>query len=215
MLLKIVNTNPCTIYSNPTNKALTNTIIDAVDSAVTAQALYPHAYTATLKSTFDTAVFHNTDNTLTLDLGNKYACGVFLSNAVSKGQLFHVTGSIKMMKETANTGLNAFFTFGQCDASTVTQSDAGASNLLSNYIVLPQGNNRWNAPSAISALYYEFFSIDTHVYLDNSPENTDPICFAAVLENHSGVACGLEMMHIYLSIRSATAPLTIDTAYGV
>lgn len=177
------------------DKTFTNAIVDAIDSASNSIDVYPWCKSATVQEYRDSHNFHSLGYATTLAQGQKVAFGVFLTADNDKGNLvFDVNGCINIQRD--GTNVSVYPIFGRTYASTLTQSDAAASNLLDHYIILPFGLNP----------VYEVTNFQDYCTFKNSIlsiELSDGYiyCLAWVIESHnSGADVGM-IFHASLDIQ--------------
>jgi len=213
MLSKLSMSEKACIYSAPTLKLLTNTIVDAVDDSSTKA----HAYTATVKSTFDEITYYTTATDVDLAASSRLTLGVFLANDQDSSQLIHVVGSARFAATSASLTPYYQFGFGRCNASTVTQSDAAAANTIDNgiqvagsNITFPLNDNNGTTFRWISASVNEYILIDKQ-----STTSDNPLSFYFILDNINAGGVALVRFAVSLSIRSMNYAVPINTPGGV
>jgi len=202
------------LFKEPSTKVLTNTIIDAVDSAIPSFDIYPHAHTATLQDIWTEALLYGTATDITLTSGFRYCFGLFLpsiintNESVQPNMLYSMSGSLQFLAGTT-TAHRCYFIFGRSASATVTASDAAASNLLSDYVILPANNGGQGdlnlAEQANKTTVRR--SISQEVLLVNNGEN-NPVVFGCVIECPF-TAGTLEQFQLSMTFRRNIA--TIDT----
>jgi len=213
MLSKLSLSEKACIYSAPTVKTITNTIMDAVDSSST-QA---HAYTATVKSTFDEAIFVGSATDIDLAASMRYTMGVFLANDQDSSQLIHVVGGARVSCMSASLTPLVGFGFGRCNASTVTQSDVAAANQIDNGIAIV-GNNYVTSLNSNNGTTFLTFNISVNEYIlvDKKTTTSDnPLCFNCQITNPNAGGVALIQFVVSLSIRSMNYAVPINTPAGV
>jgi len=213
MLSKLSLSEKAIIYSAPTGKTITNTICDAVDSATT-QA---HAYTATVKSTFDEVTYSGSATDIDLAASSRLTLGVFLANNQDQSQLVHVVGTLRILYTSATyTGFHTFG-FGRCNASTVTQSDAAAANTIDNTIFIPGPNYTFTQNGLTGTTYLPYFvSVNQYILVDKKTTTSDnPLCFYLQIINSNAANVVLFQFAASLSIRSMNYAVPINSPSGV
>jgi len=213
MLSKLSLSEKAIIYSQPTVKTITNTIADAVDDAATKA----HAYTSTVKSTFDEVVYSGSATDITLDASSRLTLGVFLANDQDSSQLIHVVGSCRLVNIGTSLTCPGSFGFGRCNATTVTQSDAAAANIIDNGILLPSSSYVSSLNNNSATLFqHSYFSIDHYILIDKKTTTSDnPVCFYLQFLNVNAGAAVTIQFAAALSIRSMNYAVPINTPAGV
>jgi len=213
MLSKLSLSEKACIYSAPTGKSISNTICDAVDSTST-QA---HAYTATVKSTFDEVTYSGSATDIDLAASQRLTLGVFLANDQTSSQLVHVVGALRLIYTSATyTGFHTFG-FGRANASTVTQSDIAAANTIDNTIFIP-GSSYVFTENGLSGTTYltNFISVNEYILIDKqTTTSNNPLCFYVQFINPNAANAVLMQFACSLSIRSMNYAVSITTPGGV
>jgi len=193
---------PKFIFKSPSEKVLTNAIVDAIDSVRTSTDLYVLAHTSTLRDDFQEINYRSVATDIDLAADYKFAIGAFLSNDSSLGNmLFNVNMNLSFTNETASQGALIIPFFGRCDASTVTASDVAPANLLSSYISLQPYGRMANVQRTQYA--WNTISINQDVLVDNSDLNSDPICAGFIFQNAaSGTATLISNIYASICLRS-------------
>lgn len=171
--------------ANHSITTLNNTILTATKSSATSNNLYPLAYTSVVNSDRDHHTWTTLDAASYVGYGYKNALGLFLPDTVTDGkdnQLLTLYGSVSYLCSSSSHQLNNFFFLGRCTASSVTQNDAAASNLISNYIILPD-TSPTQANSGTTNCYR--FNIQIDVSKIGYDTNAYPLCFGFCFQNIS------------------------------
>lgn len=164
---------------------LNNTIMDAVSSVNTSHTIYPHAYTSVINSDRDHHSWCTVDGSSSVNIGYKYACGLFLPDSSQDGKdntLISLYGNVVYSCNIASNHLNNFFFLGRTASTSVTQSDALPSNAITNYIILPDASP--TASGAGTVNQYRF-NIQVDVAKIGFDTNAYPLCFGHCIENCS------------------------------
>lgn len=213
MLAKLSLTEKALHYANPTTKAITNTIADAVATS----SFQAHAYTSTLRSDFDEVRYTTSGTDVDITAARSLLLGVFLSNTLDSSNMYHIVGNIKLINFSAVYSPICSFGFGRCNASTITQSDAAPANLVDN-IFAPPMTNLTHAINGLSSTVQQLINMSVNEYIvvdrkENS--STNPVAFYASLSNFNSANVALVHFSISLSIRSMMYPLPINTPSGM
>jgi len=213
MLSKLSPYDKAIIYAAPTLKQITNTICDAVDDPATKA----HAYTATLKDSFDEIVYYTSTTDVDLAASSRLTLGVFLSNTQQSSKLFHVCGAARVTCTSASLTPIISFGFGRCNAATVTQSDAAAANTIDNAINVP-GNNYVTNLNTNNGTTFQVYNISVNEYIlvDKVTATSDkPVCFYCNIINSNSGGATLIQFVVSLSIRACDYAVSINTPAGV
>lgn len=174
------------VLGSPTEKLITNAIVDATDTTVTSTAVSPNIRTATLRDDYITENWRSTDLTLTLTAQFKWAFGVFLSNNLGEDtpRMYCCKGTFNVIVNEANQFTRVIPIFGRLSSKTPVQSDAVVSNTLANYIVLPTRSNIYGGLNSATAGNLFSLSVDeTVVIRDSAISDGYPVFFGFVIEN--------------------------------
>ncbi|UOF79420.1 hypothetical protein [Microviridae sp.] len=179
------------LFGSPGESLLTNAIVDNVDSAISSSNIYPWAYSATLQNQLDERNFRTVATDVDLAAASRFSAGLFLADSTELGNnpkkniFLSVKGSLNFFSEVA-APFKVYFILGRCNASSITQSDVTASNLLSRYIVLPEiGQTSYGANNTNQVMVHR--SIDTQILKIGFDSTGYPLCFAFVIENLSSI----------------------------
>jgi len=199
------------VFASPTTKTITNTIVDAVDSAISSTDIYAHAYTATLQDSWDEVNLRSTATDLDLTAQFRYAFGLFLPATLngnpSGNMLYHCRAGL-VANFVARHTLRMYWVFCRRTGSTITQSDAAASNLLPSYILVHEvcQSAVQFVPSQVVA-YNRY--VDQEVLLVEESDN-NPVFFGLVIENHHATtAYNIDMLSVSFQFRRNN--VTIDS----
>jgi len=214
MLSKLSMSEKAVIYSAPTSKTITNTIADAVCST----SNQAHAYTATVKSTFDEIVYAGTATDIDITASRRLVLGVFLANDQDSSQLVHVAGSVRLLATSASLTPFVNFGFGRTNSATITQSDVAAANTIDNAVVLLPSAVFSNSVNNMNGTTYQInhLAINEYMLVDKQTTTSDnPLAFFATITNPNSGGVTLVQFLIHLTIRSMNYAIPINTPGGV
>jgi len=182
-------------YKNPSIFTLTDTIVDAIDSATTNNNIYPYANTSVVSEDFaELVVRNNSSSNPTLTANYRIAYGVFLSALNDrKDIIFQVNGSFVTYRDAS---ASIYPIIGRASSNSVVSSSSSVENLLSTYSILPysSGSLGGSPNQSIASV-----SIDIYKRLDSS--NTYPYFFGWVIEA-GGALCTLATIVSSISVRA-------------
>lgn len=189
-------------FKNPDVKVLSNTVIAAVDSGRGNNDNYPHVISSTIPNDFNEYVYLFTDYFSEIPVDTKLCLGIPIPNINQFNNVVcQVMGSIAFYGQVAPS---SYFAFGKTSASSITQSDVAAANLMKdNCIILPGFRNGVASGQVINAYCKEDIVIRKDV-TDNNP-----YIFYIVLENHQNNVIQLDGMRLSLSTRVFNSSLDV------
>nr|QJB20208.1 MAG: hypothetical protein [Microvirus sp.] len=204
------------ILASPTQKLLTNAIVDGVDSVVTSTDVYPHIRTATVRDDATIENFRSVATDLTLTAGMKYCFGVFLANDLTTEQsrMYNCKGALCMIVNEANQFIKHYPIFGRLNGPTPVTSDVAASNLLQTYVILPERSSGLVALNTSTAGQLVKISYDETVVINGSALDGDPVFTGFVIENWGAADVNLDAITATMMIRT-NIPQPIATFSGV
>jgi len=204
------------IFGTPSEKILTNTIVDAIDVVKTSTDIYPYVRSATTPTTYNVVNFRTTATDVDLALSNKISFGVPIANdSTLDNMLFHVRGSLSINQTSTTAGVKVSFFFGRIAGTTVVQDDAAPANQTSEYITLiqsPTVTALFNATVPVHITY----CIDEEILVDNSGGDSSPLIFGVTLENSGSAAvAAFRDLLCTLQVRSNLSALSSFRPSGI
>jgi len=194
------------VMGTPTEKLITNAMVDAVDTTVTSTAVSPHIRSATVRDDYIIENWRSVATDLTLTAQFKYAFGVFLSNSLNQSQprMYCCKGTFNVIVNESNQFTRVIPIFGRLGSATPVASDAAVSNTLTNYIVLPTRSNIYGGLNSATAGNLIAINVDeTVVIRDSALTDNYPVFFGFVIENcATAVDTNLDFLNSTVMLRT-------------
>jgi len=205
------------VIGSPTEKIITNAIVDACDTAITSTAMSAHIRTSTLRDDYVAENWRSTATDITIAAGFKYCFGLFLKNELNTLQprMYMAKGAFTCIINQANQFIKIYPIFGRAASNTVTANDAAPANTLTNYIALPERASTQTGLNSTTAGQLIKLAVDEKIIIRDSALDTFPVFFGFVIENHAAaVDTRIEAINCFLNLRT-NIPHPIATFAGV
>lgn len=171
---------PKTMFLNPGLTTFTSADFAAIDGDAGSNTIYPYAYSAVVRSDYDSRKFGSTTTNVDLVATKRVALGLFLSPESREcNLLFQLSGSVHYWFNGTSPIAGGFFFFGRKKTdNTVTSSKAATSNELDSWIVLPVNFQYEYSAGLMNA------SIEKELFALNDPGKYC-YCFGFAFDNFS------------------------------